>query len=117
MGLPVESYIGDWGLIALTAGITGWLIFWLYKSKKYAESLSLALIIGGAIGNLIDRFLHGAVVDFVHLHAFGYNFYVFNIADAAISFGVVLLLLESFLGSDLQLGENASKEDKTRFKE
>ena len=61
-------------------------------------AVSLALIIGGAIGNAIDRLRIGGVADFFSLHAYGYYWYVFNIADVAIVAGVAGLLYESFLG-------------------
>jgi len=94
MGLPIGESLGKWGIIALTVAVSLWLLHWLKKSERKFEALSLSLIIGGAIGNIIDRFLHGAVVDFVHLHAGGYSFYVFNLADSSISIGVVLLLID-----------------------
>jgi len=52
------------------------------------------MIIGGAVGNAIDRIMHGAVVDYLDLHAFGRHFFVFNLADAAINIGVALLILD-----------------------
>ena len=61
-------------------------------------AVSLALIIGGAIGNAIDRLRIGGVADFFSLHAYGYYWYVFNIADVAIVAGVAGLLYESLLG-------------------
>jgi signal peptidase II len=57
--------------------------------------VSLALIIGGALGNGLDRIVYGAVVDFVHFHVGSFSWYIFNIADAAIVFGVLGLLYES----------------------
>ena len=58
------------------------------------QQSGLGLIIGGALGNAIDRLAHGAVVDYLDLHAFGRHFFVFNIADAAINVGVALLILD-----------------------
>jgi signal peptidase II len=55
------------------------------------------LIVGGALGNAIDRLAHGAVIDYLDLHAFGRHFFVFNIADAAINIGVALLILDLLL--------------------
>lgn len=94
MGLPIGDSLGKWGIIVLTAAISLWLLHWLKNTERKYEAIALSLILGGAIGNIIDRFLHGAVVDFVHLHAWGYSFYVFNLADSAISIGVVLLLID-----------------------
>ena len=59
---------------------------------------ALGLLIGGAIGNAVDRAIHGAVVDFVSLHAFGWRWYVFNVADSAIVAGVVGLLYDAVFG-------------------
>ena len=100
MGIPLGESLGRWGIVVLTLAISGWLVHWLMKTLRGFEAVSLALILGGAIGNLIDRFVHGAVVDFVHLHAWGYNFYVFNLADSAISIGVVLLIIDGLRGAD-----------------
>jgi signal peptidase II len=78
------------------------LAIWMARSKTLMATLSLGLIIGGAIGNAIDRFAHGAVVDFAlfHVELAGntYNWYVFNLADVAIVAGVATLLYDSFLG-------------------
>lgn len=94
MGLSLGDALGKWGIVALTIAISLWLFFWLRKSERLFEATALCLILSGAIGNLIDRFVHGAVVDFIHLHAFGYNFYVFNVADSAITVGVIMLLID-----------------------
>lgn len=76
---------------------------WMVKANNRLVTISLGLIIGGAIGNAIDRFAYGAVVDFALLHVEisgkTFNWYVFNLADAAIVAGVAALLYDSFLGS------------------
>ncbi len=78
------------------------LAIWMARSKTLMATLALGLIIGGAIGNAIDRFAYGAVVDFAlfHVQLAGntYNWYVFNFADVAIVAGVAALLYDSFLG-------------------
>jgi signal peptidase II len=78
------------------------LAVWMARSRTLIATTALGLIIGGAIGNGIDRFAYGAVVDFALFHVeFGgktYNWYVFNLADAAIVAGVAALLYDSFLG-------------------
>ena len=61
--------------------------------------VSLGLIIGGALGNALDRLIVGGVIDYISLHAFGYYWYIFNIADAAIVAGVVGLLYDSYVSS------------------
>ena len=76
---------------------------WMVKAHNRLVTISLGLIIGGAIGNAIDRFAYGAVVDFALLHVEisgkTFNWYVFNLADAAIVAGVAALLYDSFLGT------------------
>jgi signal peptidase II len=78
------------------------LAVWMARSQTLLATIALGLIIGGAIGNGIDRFAYGAVVDFAlfHLDIGGktYNWYVFNLADVAIVAGVAALLYDSFLG-------------------
>lgn len=79
------------------------LAIWMAKSNTRLATVALGLIIGGAIGNAIDRFAYGAVVDFALLHVrIGgqtYNWYVFNLADCAIVAGVAALLYDSFFGA------------------
>jgi signal peptidase II len=78
------------------------LAIWMARSRTLIATIALGLIIGGAIGNAIDRFAHGAVVDFAQFHVqiggITYNWYVFNLADVAIVAGVAALLYDSFLG-------------------
>ncbi|WP_262691940.1 signal peptidase II [Kordiimonas aestuarii] len=108
MGIPLGESLGKWGIVVLTVAISIWLVHWLMKTLRRFEATSLALILGGAIGNLIDRLVHGAVVDFIHLHAWGYNFYVFNVADSAITIGVLLLIIDGLRGDD-KSPKNAQK--------
>ena len=93
---------GQWVLLALTAVAVVLLWTWLVRSTSRLMVLSLALIIGGAVGNAIDRAAYGAVADFVLLHlttgSFSFKWYVFNLADAAIVAGVAGLLYDSFAG-------------------
>lgn len=71
------------------------LTIWLARTTRPWVAAGLGAVMGGAIGNVIDRLHYGAVVDFVHLHAYGYSFYVFNLADASIDCGVAILLFDS----------------------
>jgi signal peptidase II len=73
------------------------LSWWLMKAERPILGAGLGLVIGGALGNVIDRILYGAVADFFHFYAFGHDWYVFNVADAAITVGVVVLLLDAFI--------------------
>lgn len=97
-GLFQTDGAGRWVLVGLTVVGTLALIIWLSRARHTIVRLALGAIIGGALGNLVDRIVYGAVVDFVELHAGGYSWYVFNIADAAIVIGVVLLLIDGFFG-------------------
>lgn len=77
-------------------------IFILFYMKKYAKTdkllgISLGLILGGAIGNFIDRVVRKEVVDFIHTYIFSYNFPVFNVADSALCVGVALIIIQTLL--------------------
>ena len=89
-------------LMAIKAVAVVVLAIWMARSRTLLATIALGLIIGGAIGNAIDRFAYGAVVDFALFHLqIGektYNWYVFNLADVAIVAGVAALLYDSFLG-------------------
>lgn len=91
-----HSDLGRWVLTAFKIGAAIFLTFWLRKSASRAEAAGIGMIIGGAIGNAIDRILHGAVFDFAHFHIGNFSWYVFNIADAGIVVGVGLMLLGQF---------------------
>ncbi|MDE2111879.1 MAG: signal peptidase II [Alphaproteobacteria bacterium] len=78
----------------LAAGALAW---WLWFVRSRALAISLGLVIGGALGNLIDRLVYGKVADFFHFYGLGYDWYVFNVADAAITFGVIGLLYDALL--------------------
>ena len=79
----------------VAVGVLSWWLWWHAKSKLVA--IGLGMVVGGALGNLLDRLVYGKVADFIQLHAFGYSFYVFNVADAAITFGVIALMYDAFL--------------------
>jgi len=82
------------GFAVVAIGILGTLI--VRSSGRRLFCTGLALILGGALGNLIDRFRYGQVVDFLDLHAAGWHWPAFNVADSAITIGAVLLILEGF---------------------
>jgi signal peptidase II len=92
-----DSASAQIALLALTLTATCLLAWWLFRSRSALSAVGLGLIIGGALGNAIDRIAHGAVIDYLDLHAFGRHFFVFNVADAAINIGVVLLILDLLL--------------------
>jgi signal peptidase II len=82
-----------WFFVLLALGISVWLVrlIRLHAGERWL-ALSFALILGGALGNVIDRLFHGAVIDFLYFHAGRYGWPAFNVADSAISVGVALLL-------------------------
>lgn len=84
-----------WALAALAAAIAVFLVRWMAKAENNRTALALGAIVGGAVGNVIDRARFGAVVDFVDAYAWGWHWYVFNVADAAIVLGVAVLLIEA----------------------
>jgi signal peptidase II len=94
---PAGSQIGAIVLIVLSLIAVVALSWWLAKSDRFVLAFGLGLVIGGALGNVIDRAIYGAVADFFHFYAFGHDWYVFNVADAAITVGVAVLLLEAFV--------------------
>jgi signal peptidase II len=94
------SDAGKWMLVGLAALITLFLLHWLYKATNTLNVLALGLIIGGAVGNVIDRIAIGAVVDFLDFHAYGYHWPAFNVADISIFVGAGLLILESLFRRD-----------------
>jgi signal peptidase II len=94
---PAGSLAGTLLLIVLSIAAVVGLAWWLSKAERPSLGFGLGLIIGGALGNVIDRMLYGAVADFFHFYAFGHDWYVFNVADAAITVGVIVLLLDAFI--------------------
>ena len=90
--------IGRWMLVALTSAIAIGVAYWLGREKNRIEQVALGMVLGGALGNILDRTLHGYVVDFADLHFGSFRpFLIFNVGDAAISIAVVILLLRAFL--------------------
>jgi signal peptidase II len=98
-----DSQAAQIALMVIKAAAVIALAIWMARSRTVMATVALGLIIGGAIGNAIDRFVYGAVVDFAlfHLQIGGkpFNWYVFNLADVAIVAGVAALLYDSFLGT------------------
>jgi signal peptidase II len=88
-----------WLFYVITIVVIVAIMFYLHKAArgKMLLGVSLALMLGGAIGNFIDRVLRKEVVDFIHAYIFNYNFPVFNIADSALVIGVILLMIQMLL--------------------
>ena len=96
--LNATTEIGRWMLVGLTSAIAIGVAYWLGREKNRIDQVALGMVLGGALGNILDRTRHGYVVDFADLH-FGSvrPFLIFNVGDAAISIAVVILLLRAFL--------------------
>lgn len=94
--LPAETAWMRWALVVLTAVIATGVGFWMAREKVRGDLFALALVLGGALGNIVDRVRFGYVVDYADLHFGKWRpFLVFNVADAAITIGVVILLIRA----------------------
>ena len=93
-----------WILISLSILIIIFLLSLIRNESTILSKLSISFIIGGALGNVLDRFIYGAVVDFISLHAKGFSWYIFNIADMFIVIGVILFILSQFILSKKNVG-------------
>ena len=93
-----------WILISLSILIIVFLLSLIRSESTILSKLSISFIIGGALGNVLDRFTYGAVVDFISLHAKGFSWYIFNIADMFIVLGVILFILSQFILSKKNVG-------------
>jgi signal peptidase II len=96
--LNADNNMKRWLLIALTAAIAGFVVAWLWREKRRDDAMALGLVLGGALGNILDRVRLGYVIDYANLH-FGdiSPFLVFNVGDLAITIGVLLLLVRALL--------------------
>lgn len=92
--LSSNNPYGVWILASIAFAFAAVLTFWVWRAETKIMALAFGLVLGGAVGNLLDRLRFGAVTDFLDFHAYGYHWYTFNIADSAIVFGVGLILLE-----------------------
>ena len=95
-----------WALVAVTALIAFVVFVWMMRERLFGDILGLSLILGGALGNIVDRYTLGYVVDYADLHFGDFRpFLIFNVADAAITIGVVIILARSFFVSDKEADE------------
>lgn len=96
--LAAETDLHRWLLVAFTAIVAGGVAFWMWRETAKGEVLALALVLGGAVGNIIDRARVGYVIDYADLHIGTFQpFLVFNVADACITIGVLLLVARALL--------------------
>ena len=97
--LTADGQVGRWLLTALTGAIAVGVAVWLWRERDRRDVFGLGLILGGAMGNILDRIRFGHVVDFADLHFGEFRpFLVFNLADAAITIGVLILLFRALTG-------------------
>lgn len=101
-----------WFFVILATGISVWIVGMLRKhSAETLLALALSLILGGALGNVIDRLIYGAVVDFLDFHAAGWHFPAFNVADSAITVGAILLVWDqTFSARSKEADKSSAKE-------
>jgi signal peptidase II len=90
-----------WGLVALTGVIAAGVLYWMFNEKNRQDQIALGMVLGGALGNIIDRVRLGYVIDYADLHFGGWQpFLVFNLGDAFITMGVLVLLVRALLVRD-----------------
>lgn len=95
------SVEGRWALVSVTAAIALFVLVWMLRERRPGDILALALVLGGAAGNIRDRWLNGYVIDYADLHIGEFRpFLIFNIADAAITIGVLIILARSLLSRE-----------------
>ena len=96
--LTADSEFGRWLLVAMTAAISAGVAIWLWRERRRDDAIALSFVLGGALGNIVDRIRYGYVVDFADLHFGEWRpFLIFNVGDAAITIGVLLLLVRALL--------------------
>ncbi len=107
--LSADGELGRWLLVALTGAISLGVGIWLWRERNRQDVFGLGLILGGALGNIVDRVRFGHVVDFADLHFGAFRpFLVFNVADAAITIGVFILVFRALLVREkVKVPENA----------
>ena len=99
--LHADNETMRWALVALTGAIAAGVAVWMMRERNPLDRIALGMVLGGALGNILDRVRLGYVVDFCDLHVGEWRpFLVFNVADAAITIGVLLLLARALLGSE-----------------
>lgn len=95
---PDAGGLKRWALVAVALAVIGGLVLWLRRARETRVALALGAIVGGALGNVVDRVRLGAVADFFDVHGWGWHWPAFNVADAAISLGVIALVADGLLG-------------------
>lgn len=94
--LSQDTSLGRWLLSLVILGVCGLMTYWFFQSRRWLSLMGFSLILGGALGNLVDRLTLGHVVDFLDFHWMGHHFPTFNGADTWVSMGALLILIETF---------------------
>ena len=95
-GMFQSGETGRWLFVAFSSLVCFGLSIWLWRQSRSWPVYALAIVVGGAVGNITDRVIRGAVADFFDFHILGYHWPAFNIADSAITIGIIMLLYDSF---------------------
>ncbi|MBX3595848.1 signal peptidase II [Sphingomonas sp.] len=110
--LPAETSTMRWLLVGLTGVIAAGVAWWMLREKSRHDMFALALVLGGALGNIVDRMRFGYVVDYADLHFGEWRpFLVFNVADAAITIGVLILLIRALFVREKKTADDAPVEN------
>lgn len=114
-GLFQSGDTGRWVLSLLAAAVSIGLVIWLRRIDRKLTGYGIGAVLGGAVGNLIDRVSpRGAVADFFDFHVMGYHWPAFNIADVAITIGVGLILVDSFIDDGGQKADSSDRKQETK---
>jgi len=114
--LRADQDLARWGLVALSFVIAGVFLYWLRSAERRVTAVSLGLVVGGALGNVIDRIRFGAVADFLDFSGFFFP-WVFNVADAAITVGAILLAVDMLFLTEAEPGKGTGWEHlKARYR-
>ncbi|QSP96121.1 signal peptidase II [Marinobacter salinisoli] len=105
-----------WFFVVLALGVSCVLVYWLKGLKRHETWMAVAivLILGGALGNVYDRVVHGYVVDFLHFYWRDWHFPAFNFADTAITIGAAMMILDMFRNSDREDGGDAQRSEQSQ---
>lgn len=105
--LRADADLARWGLVAMSFGISGLFLWWLKGAERRLTATALGLVIGGALGNVVDRIRFGAVADFLDFNGLWFP-WVFNVADAAITVGAILLAADMLFFTETEPGKGTS---------
>lgn len=105
--LQSDQKLVSYGLTLMALAVSAGFLIWLWREPKPWRAFAIGMIVGGALGNIWDRLRFGAVADFIDVHVAGYHWPAFNVADAAISIGVVLIVIETFFFSEKPLSKRS----------